>query len=425
MKYFLNIEEIRPLAKGHWDYIFSALAPQLSAAMEQPGKHVPCPVHGGKDGFRLFSNYQENGACVCNTCGEFRDGFKTLEWINGWSFFEALKHVGALLGFGNSASRLIRTEPIKKKFVGTILHMSSHNDSGKETFIVELCEEDHNQQVQKLRGKGLQKACAIAGVKEGDRACLTLFSKQTYQSVSWTFHTYHWGVKRLPSVQEEVEARQKQRSEDVRRENAIVSTWENAKRFSWKDPECEHLRFSSKISYLNPDGSKNEGCAMIAAIRNSEGKLIAVHKTFLTKDGKKASVETPEKISCLPSNVSLTGCAIRIGKPTKYLAVAEGIETALSVSIATGLPCWSCVNAHLLESVEIPASVEVVFIFADKDRSLVGTRSARALRDRLTQKGTMACIESIEEDIPADSKGIDWNDILKNYGLEAFPLTKL
>lgn len=110
--------------------------------------------------------------------------------------FEALKHVAALLGFGNSASKLIRTEPIKKKFVGTILRMGSRNDSGKETFIVELCEEDHNQQVQKLRGKGLQKACAIAGVKEGDRVCLTLFSKQTYQSVSWTFHTYHWGGRK-------------------------------------------------------------------------------------------------------------------------------------------------------------------------------------------------------------------------------------
>ena len=445
MKYFLNIEEIRPLAKGHWDYIFSALAPQLSAAMEQPGKHVPCPVHGGKDGFRLFPNYQENGACVCNTCGEFRDGFKTLEWINGWSFFEVLKHVGALLGFENSTSKLIRTELMKKKFVGTILRMSSHNDSGKETFIVELCEEDHNQQVQKLRGKGLQKACAIAGVKEGDRVCLTLFSKQTYQSSSGTFHTYHWGAERLPSMEEEERATQKQRSEDTRRENAIVSTWENAKRFSWKDPECEplakyflsrclkvtdpelveDLRFSPKISYLNPDGSKNEFCAMIAAIRNSEGKLIAVHKTFLTKDGKKASVGTPQKISCLPSNVSLTGCAIRIGKPTKYLAVAEGIETALSVSIATGLPCWSCVNAYLLEAVEIPASVEVVFIFADKDRSLVGTRSARALRDRLVQRGVMACIDSIEEEIPEGSKGIDWNDILRNYGMEAFPLTKL
>lgn len=125
------------------------------------------------------------------------------------------------------------------------------------------------------------------------------------------------------------------------------------------------LRFSPKICYLNPDGSKSEICALIAAIRNSEGKLIAVHKTFLTKDGKKASVETPKKISCLPSNVSLTGCGIRIGNPTKYLAVTEGIETALSVSIATGLPCWSCVNAHLLETVVVPASVEVVFIFAD------------------------------------------------------------
>lgn len=444
MKYFLNIEEIRPLAKGHWDYIFSALAPQLSAAMEQPGKHVPCPVHGGKDGFRLFPNYQENGACVCNTCGEFRDGFKTLEWVNGWSFFEALRHVAALFGFGNTKFKLIRTESIRKKFIGNIRRMGTFMDSGKESFIVELCKKDYTHSVQKLGGKGLQKACAIAGVKKGDRVCLTLFSKQTYESSSGTFHTYHWGAERLPSLEDEERVQQKQRSADIRRDNAIVSTWENAKRFSWKDPECkplakyflsrclkvtdqelvEDLRFSPKISYLNPDGSKSEFCAMIAAIRNSEGKLIAVHKTFLTKDGKKASVETPQKISCLPSNVSLTGCAIRIGKPTKYLAVAEGIETALSVSIATGLPCWSCVNAHLLESVEIPASVEVVFIFADKDRSLVGTRSARALRDRLAQKGTMACIESIEEDIPADSKGIDWNDILKNYGLEAFPLTK-
>jgi len=240
-------------------------------------------------------------------------------------------------------------------------------------------------------------------------------------------------------------SRQKLKSEDIRRKDAIVSTWENAKRFSWKDPECEplakyflsrclkvtdpelveDLRFSPKISYLNPDGSKNVFCAMIAAIRDSEGKLIAVHKTFLTKDGKKASVETPKKISCLPSNVSLTGCAIRIGKPTKYLAVAEGIETALSVSIATGLPCWSCVNAYLLEAVEIPASVEVVFIFADKDRSLVGTHSARVLRDRLAQKGVMACIESIEAEIPEGLRGIDWNDMLQREGVQAFPLAKL
>ncbi|WP_367400821.1 toprim domain-containing protein [Parasutterella excrementihominis] len=73
----------------------------------------------------------------------------------------------------------------------------------------------------------------------------------------------------------------------------------------------------------------------------------------------------------------------------------------------------------------MPASFELVFIFGDKDCSLVGTRSARALRDRLAQKGIIACIESIEEDIPKGSKGIDWNDILRNHGMEAFPMIKL
>ena len=47
------------------------------------------------------------------------------------------------------------------------------------------------------------------------------------------------------------------------------------------------------------------------------------------------------------------------------------------------------------------------------------TRSACALRDRLAQKG-----ESTEEDIPEDSKRIDWNDILCRQGERAFPLIK-
>lgn len=74
---------------------------------------------------------------------------------------------------------------------------------------------------------------------------------------------------------------------------------------------------------------------------------------------------------------------------------------------------------------EVPTSVEVVFIFADKDRSLVGTHSARVLRDRLAQKGVMACIESIEAEIPEGLRGIDWNDMLQREGVQAFPLAKL
>lgn len=59
MAYRLDVSVVREAARGHWDAIFCALAPMLKAAMQQPGKHVPCPVHGGKDGFRLFPDYAE------------------------------------------------------------------------------------------------------------------------------------------------------------------------------------------------------------------------------------------------------------------------------------------------------------------------------------------------------------------------------
>lgn len=58
MTYRLDVSVVREAARGHWDAIFCALAPMLKEAMQQPGKHVPCPVHGGKDGFDCFLTMQ-------------------------------------------------------------------------------------------------------------------------------------------------------------------------------------------------------------------------------------------------------------------------------------------------------------------------------------------------------------------------------
>ena len=60
------------------------LAPPLKAALDRKGKHVPCPVHGGRDGFRIFPDVAETGGGICNTCGSFANGFALLMWINGW-----------------------------------------------------------------------------------------------------------------------------------------------------------------------------------------------------------------------------------------------------------------------------------------------------------------------------------------------------
>ena len=82
MCYQIDVHAVRAKASGRWDYILRCLAPQLKHAAEKAGHHVACPCHGGEDGFRLFKNFAVNGSGVCNTCGNFRDGFALLEWVH-------------------------------------------------------------------------------------------------------------------------------------------------------------------------------------------------------------------------------------------------------------------------------------------------------------------------------------------------------
>lgn len=88
------------LSRGRWLDIFHTLAPELSDACLRIGRHVPCPVHGGKDGFRLFKDAAETGGGICNTCngGEaMPTGWKVLEWINGWDKDTAMMEVADFL----------------------------------------------------------------------------------------------------------------------------------------------------------------------------------------------------------------------------------------------------------------------------------------------------------------------------------------
>ena len=80
-------------ARGQWIGLLGRLAPTLERALARPGRHVPCPVHGGRDGFRVFRDCHDTGGGICNTCGSFRDGFALLMWANGWGFREALEAV--------------------------------------------------------------------------------------------------------------------------------------------------------------------------------------------------------------------------------------------------------------------------------------------------------------------------------------------
>lgn len=107
-----DLVETRAAAHQRWDMILEQLAPEIRPALDKVGRHMPCPVHGGKDGFRVFKNVAETGGGICNTCGNFHDGFALLMWLRNWTFREALISVSNLLGTGSIPEISARPRPV-------------------------------------------------------------------------------------------------------------------------------------------------------------------------------------------------------------------------------------------------------------------------------------------------------------------------
>ena len=104
----MEAKELKLLAAGRWESIVASLAPQLVQAVERAPHHVPCPVHGGTDGFRLFRDFDETGGGVCNTCGIHHDGYTLLMWANGWDFLTTHHAIhDMLLGSGELGKEVI------------------------------------------------------------------------------------------------------------------------------------------------------------------------------------------------------------------------------------------------------------------------------------------------------------------------------
>ncbi|MDC8640169.1 toprim domain-containing protein, partial [Xanthomonas hortorum pv. hederae] len=176
----------------------------------------------------------------------------------------------------------------------------------------------------------------------------------------------------------------------------------------------ENLRFHPALGYFvkDDDGSKSrqvaEYPALLARIQDPAGQMVTVHRTYL-KDGRKAPVRNPKK--SLSSGIH--GAAIRLFEATEELAFAEGIETALAVHLATGLPVWATIDAGNMEKLWIPPQVRRVSIYADNDAngSFVGQAAAFALarrlaRERLADGNT----RQVQVFVPPKA-GDDWADV--------------
>lgn len=145
--------------------------------------------------------------------------------------------------------------------------------------------------------------------------------------------------------------------------------------------------------------------AMLAAVLLPDGKLVALHQTYLTPDGHKAPV--PEVKKWTRTSAKPAGAAVRLYRPGECLCVAEGIETALAVHASSRHPVWAGLSAYGLRHIWIPPEVKRVFIYGDHDTNeeQAGQRAAHALADRLRDEGRAATVF-----IP-ERPGADWLDV--------------
>jgi putative DNA primase/helicase len=162
------------------------------------------------------------------------------------------------------------------------------------------------------------------------------------------------------------------------------------------------LRSHAHLAYRHEDGQRTYHPAMLARVDDPCGRAVSLHRTYLTRDGHKAAVPTPKKLMSAVRPGATRGGAIRLYLAGETLAIAEGIETALAVRLATGLPVWSTICAGGMARLLIPSEVHLVIICADHDPA--GLDAARALARRLLMEQRRVKI------LTPETPGKDWAD---------------
>lgn len=145
--------------------------------------------------------------------------------------------------------------------------------------------------------------------------------------------------------------------------------------------------------------------AMVALVVHGEtGEALAVHRTFLARDGHGKAPVDPPKMMLGPCR----GGVVRLGEPGDVLMVGEGIETCLAAMQATGKPAWAALSTSGLRSLDLPRAIANVIVLADGDEP--GEAAAQHCARRWQREG-----RSVR--IARPPSGMDFNDLLKARNL--------
>ncbi|EGR0468617.1 hypothetical protein FG064_16595 [Vibrio cholerae] len=376
-----KVAEVKAAAKGRWLEILQAVAPALKDACDHVGMHVPCPVAGGTNGFRLYSDTNETGGGVSNQHGSFKYGFELLMWVLDRDFRYVLNEVADYLQIGNGEWK-----------------------GAKITTVAPPKPIDDPEKLKKCR-YALRKAWQMA------------FDLTAPEAKIARKYLHYRGL-------------------DLK----LINLYGLSKtiRFNPAMPLYGKKIIDGKVEqvYLGKHP------AILSLISYSDGKVATIHRTYLGQNGQKIrfdeeglTVESKMIMSrCEPR--LLTGGAIQLASiNTDIMHIAEGVETTLAVRQVLAYrginePVWSCVSSTLLQGFEPPKGIKHVVVWADKDtKKLIRGKMKEAGLDAATElafrldkeRDIWVYIMYPQDDIPQGAKSVDWLDILVKHGPDAFP----
>lgn len=161
------------------------------------------------------------------------------------------------------------------------------------------------------------------------------------------------------------------------------------------------LRYAPRLRHH----TGHAGPALVAALHDGRGRLVAIQRTWLKPDGSGKAEIMPNKMTLGP----MSDAAVKLGPVTERLGLAEGIETALSATQLYAWPVWACLSAMRLSAVTPPPTVREIIIFADAGK--VGTEEAFKAQDHYEGKGYAVEVITPQADFAAGVS--DFNDALR------------
>ena len=168
----------------------------------------------------------------------------------------------------------------------------------------------------------------------------------------------------------------------------------------WTVPAC--LRLNAALPCWEDGKRVGTFPALVAPLKAPGGQVVALHRTYLTTEGRKADVPSPRKLTGTAG--PLEGACIRLHQPRRgVVGIAEGIETALAAALASGVPTVAAYSAGNLAAWDWPAGIRRLVVFGDND--VAGRKAGEALRARAFAAGLACTVLMPTED------DADWCDV--------------